>query len=252
MPSLQDFAALIVRFKKNILIIGFYILIVSVIVFPFTGLLIDRMANDLLPQQEFAGEIYELIQTQPLELMMLELKISFIAGFLAALPIVFFYAYKFLANRQFAGRFSITGFQIITVTVIGLVLFIVGCLYSYLLMLPLVFLYLMNSALESGVANLWRVSDFVNFAVLTTFTFGLVFELPLVMTVLARSRIVPAVMFKKYRRHMWVIILIVAALVTSPDVLTQIMVGVPLIIFYEISLFLLRFTAPGDAPPKAV
>jgi sec-independent protein translocase protein TatC len=111
-------------------------------------------------------------------------------------------------------------------------------------MLPLVFQYLLQSATEAGVANHWRVSDFVNFAMLTTFVFGLVFELPLAMTALARSGIVSVDIFKKYRRHMYVIILIVAALVTSPDVLTQIMVGVPLIIFYEISLFTMRFTVP--------
>ncbi len=108
----------------------------------------------------------------------------------------------------------------------------------------MVFKYLMDSALTAGVANSWRVSDFINFAMMTTLVFGLVFELPLVMTALARARIVPAAVFRKYRRHMWVIILIVAALVTSPDILTQVMVGIPLIIFYEVSLIILRFTAP--------
>jgi sec-independent protein translocase protein TatC len=117
-------------------------------------------------------------------------------------------------------------------------------------MLPLVFKYLMDSALTAGVANSWRVSDFINFAMMTTLVFGLVFELPLVMTALARARIVPVAMFRKYRRHMWVIILIVAALVTSPDILTQVMVGIPLIIFYELSLVILRFTAPADKPEK--
>jgi sec-independent protein translocase protein TatC len=163
---------------------------------------------------------------------------------------VFFYAYKFLAGRNVAGRFTIRGRSILIVTAIALILFTGGCAYSYLLMLPLVFKYLMDSALAAGVANSWRVSDFINFAMLTTVTFGLVFELPLVMTALARARIVPAAIFRKYRRHMWVAILIVAALVTSPDILTQVMVGVPLIIFYELSLFLLRFTAPQEMQEK--
>jgi sec-independent protein translocase protein TatC len=245
-PTLQDLGALIARFKKGIIYLGLYVLVVSVVAFPFTGEIILRMTRDLLPQQQFQGQVWQLIQTSPLELMMLELKLSFVIGFLAALPIVFFYAYKFLAGRNVVGRFTIRGRSILVVTAIALVLFTVGCAYSYLLMLPLVFKYLMDSALAAGVANSWRVSDFINFAMLTTVTFGLVFELPLVMTALARARIVPVAIFKKYRRHMWVIILIVAALVTSPDILTQIMVGVPLIIFYELSLFLLRFTAPQD------
>jgi sec-independent protein translocase protein TatC len=250
LPTLQDVGALIARFKKGILYLGLYVLIVSVIVFPFTGQVILRMTRDLLPRQEFQGQVWQLIQTSPLELMMLELKLSFAVGFIAALPIVFFYAYRFLAGRNVAGRFTIKGSNILLVTAIALFLFAVGCAYSYFLMLPLVFKYLMDSALTAGVANSWRVSDFINFAMLTTLTFGVVFELPLVMTALARARIVPAAIFRKYRRHMWVIILIVAALVTSPDILTQVMVGVPLIIFYELSLFSLRFTAPPEKREK--
>ncbi|HMK45311.1 MAG TPA: twin-arginine translocase subunit TatC [Methanocella sp.] len=241
---LQDFAALVVRFRKNLMIIGLYILIVSVIVFPFTGNVISRMSRDLLPQQQYSDQIFTLIQTQPLELMMLELKMSFIVGFIAALPIVFFYAYKFLLGRRIRDRFKISWPALLLATVIALILFIAGCAYSYFWMLPLVFKYLLESSLAAGIKNAWKVSEFVNFAMMTTFTFGLVFELPLVMTALARARIVPVAIFKKYRRHMYVIIMIVAALVTSPDVLTQIMVGVPLIIFYELSLLILRFTAP--------
>ena len=250
MPTLQDFGALIARFKKGIIYLALFILIVSVVVFPFTGAIIKQMNSDLLPEEKYPGEQYQIIQTSPLELMMLELKMSFAIGFIAALPIVFFFAYRFLANRTIAGRFRIRGRSILLVTAIALFLFGVGCAYSYLLMLPLVFKYLMSSATEAGVLNSWRVSDYINFAMLTTLTFGLVFELPLAMTALARARIVPVAIFRKYRRHMWVIILIVAALVTSPDILTQVMVGVPLIIFYEISLIILRFTAPRDMQEK--
>jgi sec-independent protein translocase protein TatC len=176
--------------------------------------------------------------------MMLELKLSFIIGILAALPIVFFYGYRYLRMLKLGERFRIDRVKMALVFVIAVILFLAGCAYSYYLMLPMVFEYLLRSATEAGVANHWRVSEFINFAMLTTLVFGLVFELPLAMTALARSGIVPVEIFKKYRRHMYVVILIVAALVTSPDVLTQIMVGVPLIIFYEISLFTMRFTVP--------
>lgn len=242
MVSIKDIAPLVARFQKGIIYISLYVLVISAVVFPFTGVIVARMRNDLLH-----GE-YLLIQTQPLELMMLELKLSVIIGVIAALPIVFFYAYKFIRTKKLGQRFGISRAKLVPALLIGAVLFVLGCAYSYLLMLPLVFQYLMQSATDVGVANHWRVSEFINFAILTTFVFGLVFELPLVMTVLARSGIVPVKIFKKYRRHMYVIILIVAALVTSPDVLTQIMVGVPLIIFYEISIFTMRFTVPPRMP----
>ena len=247
MISIQDVAALVARFKKRILYISVYVLIVSCLVYPFMGGFILRMRDDLLHGKQFA-----LIQTQPLELMMLELKMSLIVGAISALPIIFYYTYRFLKGRKLGERVKIKISKAKIIAFLGtfIVLFVLGCLYSYYLMLPLVFQYLLDSATEIGVVNNWRVSEFMNFAMMTTLVFGLVFELPLVMTVLARSGLVPVEIFKKYRRHMYVIILIVAALVTSPDVITQIMVGVPLIIFYEVSILLLRFTAPRSRANK--
>ena len=244
MVNLNDVATLVVKFKKGILYIALYALIISVIAFPLTNGIIIRMRNDLLPVAFLNTPNNRLVQTNPLELMMLELKLSFIIGILATLPILFFYAYKFLKGRKLGDRFKISKLKLILALVVGAGLFILGCAYSYLLMLPMVFKYLTQSANVVDVANYWRVTDFVNFAMMTTFVFGLVFELPLVMTVLARANLIPVEIFKKYRRHMYVIILVVAALVTSPDVLTQVMVGVPLILFYEISLFSMRFTVP--------
>ncbi len=218
-----------------------YVLLVATVTFPFTGIIVGRMRDDLLRGQ------YTLVQTQPLELMMLELKLSFIIGILAVLPIAAFLGYRYFNAAKLGSRLRVGKMKLLSVGAVALALFVLGCAYSYYLMLPLVFQYLLQSATEAGVANHWRVSEFINFAMLTTLVFGLVFELPLVMTALARSGIVPVEIFKKYRRHMYVVILIVAALVTSPDVLTQIMVGVPLIIFYELSLLTMRLTVPRPA-----
>jgi sec-independent protein translocase protein TatC len=81
--------------------------------------------------------------------------------------------------------------------------------------------------------------------ILIATVFGLSFELPLVMTVLVRSGLVRYRMFVDYRRHAYISLLIAAALLTPPDVLSQIIIAVPLAILYEISLFVVRFTG-GD------
>lgn len=240
-----------------------YVLVIATLSFPVTGMIVERMSEDLVYSPSFnvipgyytginqTGN-FKLIQTQPLEYMMLQLKLSMIIGILAALPIVAFFGYRYLGMIKLGDRFSfnISKVKLILVAILAVALFLVGAAYSYFLMLPMVFHYLIQSATDSGVVNNWRVSEFVNFSMLTTFVFGLVFELPLVMTALARSGLVPMEIFKKYRRHMYIVILVVAALVTSPDVLTQIMVGVPLIVFYEISLFSMRFTVPRPKPEK--
>ena len=242
MISLKDVASVLARFQKGIMYLAFYVLIIATISFPFTGMIIKHMEDDLI--RNIPADKFQLIQIQPLELMILELKLSFIIGILAALPIVFFFGYRYMKVLKLDVRFHISKAQIILVVILAIILFFLGCAYAYLLMLPLVYQYLMQSAASIGIENSWQVSSFVDFTMMTTFVFGVVFELPLIMTALARVGLVPVEIFKKYRRHMYVIILVVAALVTSPDVLTQIMVGVPLIIFYEISIFSMRFTVP--------
>ena len=77
--------------------------------------------------------------------------------------------------------------------------------------------------------------------VLMTVVFGLVFELPLILTLLVRGGVVELDTLKKYRRHAYVGLLILAALITSPDIFTQAIIGGPLILFYEISIFVARF-----------
>jgi len=237
--SFRDVASLLARFQKGLIYLAIYVLVIACIAFPFTGMVVERMKADLLKNYPVT-----LIQKDPLEYMILQLKLSFIIGIIAALPIVFFFGYRYFRVLKLGDRFRISKIKLLFALTLSFILFFVGCGYAYFLMLPLVFRYLAYNAASAGIVNNWQVSDFVNFSMLTTFVFGLVFELPLIMTIRARAGLVPVEIFKKYRRHMYVIILIVAALVTSPDVLTQIMVGVPLIIFYEISIFSMRFTVP--------
>jgi sec-independent protein translocase protein TatC len=117
-------------------------------------------------------------------------------------------------------------------------------LYAYFL-LPLFLDYLYQSATSTGAIATYSIRESMSFVIPIATVFGLSFELLLVMTVLVRSGLVRYRMFVDYRRHAYISLLIAAALLTPPDVLSQIIIAVPLAILYEISLFVVRFTG-GD------
>ena len=133
----------------------------------------------------------------------------------------------------------------VSIAFFAILLFTVGASYAYFMMLPFFFNYVYQMALNADVISSWSIAPFISFVVLMTAVFGTVFELPLVLTLLVRGGVVELDTLKKYRRHAYVALLILASLITSPDIFTQIIIGGPLIMFYEISIFVARF-ASGD------
>ena len=114
-------------------------------------------------------------------------------------------------------------------------------------MLPSFIDFLYQNAASSGVVATYSIAEFISFVALTTVIFGLVFELPLFIIILVRSRLVERDLLVHYRFHVYIGLLILSALITPPDVFSQIIIAVPLIMLFEISLVIVRFVGkPGD------
>lgn len=188
-----------------------------------------------------------IVYLTPLEVIMLKLKMAIICGALPALLVVIFFTCKAVSGRTeitiHRSSFAITG-------IFAVILFGSGALYAYFL-LPVFLNYLFCSAASTGAVATYSICEFVSFVIMIAIVFGLSFELPLVMTVLVRSGLVRYRALIDYRRHAYIGMLIAAALFTPPDVLSQIIVALPLAILYEISLFVVRFTG-GDKTIKTV
>jgi len=222
--------------KKKIIYIMIVLFSVTSISFQLVGPLILRMKNDLMP--EGANIVY----VTPLEVMMLKLRLALIIGIVATLPVLGYFIFN-----VFDKRFNLAEkirkkrlLLILTVFAIGF-MFVLGAAYAYFIMLPLFIEYLYISAQSSGAIATYSIFKFISFAATTTVIFGLIFELPIVMTFLARSGVVKYATFVKYRKHIYVLFLVAGAIATPPDVLSQLMVAVPMIIFFEISLIIVRF-----------
>jgi len=183
-----------------------------------------------------------IIYLTPMEVMMLEFKMSIIFGILLASPLILFYSYKGLRGRLPDVILS-KKYLILSIIASAIILFMIGAGYAYFYMLPLFLSYLYQDAMSIGINANFSVYEFIYFIVMTTVIIGAAFELPLILTLLVRGGITTRQTLSHYRKHAYIILLIVAAWITpGPDIFSQMMVTVPFVILFEASLLLMKVT----------
>ncbi len=183
-----------------------------------------------------------IVYLTPMEVLMLEFKMSLIFGVLLASPLIIYYAYKGLKGRL-PSIISEKKSLIFSIIAAAIMLFLIGAGYAYFYMLPLFLSYLYQDAMSLGINANFSIYEFVYFIVMTTVIIGITFELPLILNIFVRFGVTSRQTLSYYRRHAYIILLIVAAWITpGPDVFSQIIVTVPFVILYEASLIFMRLT----------
>ena len=160
------------------------------------------------------------------------IKLCFIGGFVLAFPYVFYEIWKFVAPGLYDNERKATR----GIVLICSILFLMGVLFGFFIIAPFATNFLMGFTASEAVANNPTLSSFVLYMVMFTLPAGLIFELPIVVYFLAKMGIVTPDGMRKYRRHSIIGILLLAAVLTPPDVVTQFLIGIPLYILYEISI----------------
>ncbi len=214
--------------RQQIIKIAVAIILLTSVYFYVSGYIIDIIDRDLKPKE------VQIIATTMLEYPMVRLKIAIVLSLITILPFLIYFVLKNLdkkpTKRSIPWIFS------------GIFLFIFGIFFTYKILLPTMIKVLTGIALESGVLAYYTVSSFIFFVFVTTVIFGLVFELPLVVTWLAVNNYVSIESLKEKRRYMYVGIVIFAAAVTAdPTPISQLMLSFPLILLYELSIFIAGF-----------
>ena len=181
-----------------------------------------------------AGKLYYM---QPSEAFFTYLKVAVVAGFLMALPIVFYQVWRFFLPALTAKERMVLGIVVPT----SVVLFFSGLAFSFFLVLPAGIRFFMgfgNAELEA----LFSVNKYFDFVITFVLPFGFVFELPLVITILGKMGILTSAMLKKYQRIVIFLSFVAGAIITqTPDVFTQSMIALPMIVLYEVGYFIVRF-----------
>ncbi len=160
--------------------------------------------------------------------------ISFIAGLILAFPYILWEFWKFIRpglhkkEQKYASLFIL----------ISSFLFFAGVLFGYYVIAPLSVNFLGNYTISDKIAKNFQVSSYFSIIKTSVLAAGLMFELPVVVYFLTKLGLVTKEFLRTYRRHAVVVVLILAAIVTPPDVLSQIIVTIPVIILYEISILI--------------
>ena len=185
--------------------------------------------------ENVAGVKFDLHFIDPLEVFMVKLKASLFAGFVLAFPFVSWQTWKFVgcgltARERSACRVFIP---------VSLILFSAGLLAAYFVMAPIV-LYFLVIIVGHSLVPMLTISRYVSLVVICCLVFGLSFQLPLVIYMLTRFGLVNPETLAEKRKYAVLIIFISAAMLTPPDIVTQILIGLPLIVLYEAGIVVSR------------
>lgn len=198
--------------------------------------------------EQFSGQPdRKLIYTGLTEAFVTYIKLACYTGFAAAFPIIFYQIYRFVAP----GLYSNERVLFLIFLLSSPLLFAGGAALAYYFIFPLAWKFFLSFETPSNagmpaIELQARVAEYLSLALELMLGFGLCFQMPVILLLLAKMGVVSANTLKKGRRYAIVIIFIVAAIATPPDVLSQISLALPLLALYEISIIGCRWLEPKD------
>ena len=158
--------------------------------------------------------------------------ISIVAGFILAFPYILWEIWRFIQPAMYDKEKAYSKGGVFVSTL----LFLLGILFSFFLIVPLTVNFLGTYQVSQTVANQISLSSYISTVVSVTFAVGIVFELPILVYFLTKVGVLTPDFLKKNRKYMFVILLLLSAIITPPDMFSQVLVVVPLIVLYEFSI----------------
>ncbi len=181
-----------------------------------------------------------VVAITPFDVILLQAKLSILAGILLSLPAFIYYAREPLRRRGLYPTKSVSRWRLVGIVGLSTVLFLGGVFYSYRIFFPVMFDFLATNAQNAGLEPTYSIVYWTQFIFVLALSFGLAAQLPLAMTALAYSGIVPYETFRDNWRYAVMATFVFGALFSPPEPVTQIMWAAPLIALYGLSLYLSR------------
>ena len=233
------------RLVRAMLAIG--VAAVALSIYPGPGELYDLLAAPLVAHLPKGTT---LIATSVISPFMVPLKIMLMAAFLIALPVVLYQMWAFVAPGLYSHEKKLG----LPLVVSSTVLFFIGVAFCYFFVFGQVFAFIQSFAPKSITAAP-DIEAYLSFVLTMFLAFGLAFEVPVVVVVLARMGIVSVQKLKDFRGYFVVLAFVIAAVVTPPDVVSQLALAIPMCLLYEMGIWaaqiFIKHTQAPDAEPSA-
>ena len=178
----------------------------------------------------------EMIATDLSSQFMTHISTSVYLGLLGASPYILYELFRFISPALYENERKYS----VQVTSIIYVLFIFGVLMSYFVLFPISFRFLGTYSVSAKVVSNITLDSYISTFVSLTLIMGVVFQLPVIAFFLSKMEVITSFMLAKYRKHSLIVIMLVAAIITPPDLMTLILVKIPLYLLYEVSIRVVR------------
>ena len=192
---------------------------------------------DFLPRIFGSSPDIQLINTELTRQFVIHMMASFYVGIVVAAPYILYELYRFISPALYQNERRYSTPLVIS----SYIMFMLGTLFSYFIVFPITFRFLGNYQVDSNVENLISLESYIDTLVFLSLAMGFVFEIPILSWLLGRLGILRRQQMQQYRRHAFVIILIIAAIITpTSDAFTLAIVSLPMYILYELSILLVK------------
>lgn len=228
MTTTESFIAHLLELRTRLLHSVVALLLVFIALFPWAANLYTWLAHPLLAKLPKGAQMIATDVTTP---FFVPLKVAMMAAFLIALPYILYQIWRFVAPGLYAHEKRLVWPLILASTV----LFFCGMAFAYFIVFPVVFGFITASA-PQGVAVMTDIDKYLSFVLGMFMAFGITFQVPVAVVVLVRMGLVTVEKLRDIRRYMIVGAFVVGAVFTPPDVVSQLMLAMPLWLLYEVGI----------------
>ena len=215
------------------------LLLLFVALLPFANRLYAWLAQPLLDKLPKGGQLIAVEVASP---FFAPLKLAFFVAIVVAMPWLLYQLWAFVAPGLYKREKRLA----LPLLVSALTLFYAGCAFAYFIVLPAVFTFL-NKVTPAGVAMMTDINAYLDFVLVIFLAFGLSFELPVALVILVLLGWVTPTQLREWRGYAIVGIFVVAAVITPPDVVSQLLLAIPMVVLYELGILAARAVTPRKA-----
>jgi sec-independent protein translocase protein TatC len=237
----ESFMSHLIELRARLLRAVLAVMAAFLLLLPFAQHTYSVFAQPLLSKLPAGGQIIAIDVASP---FFAPIKLTFVLGLILAMPVVLYQLWAFVAPGLYRNEKRLA----LPLLFSAVLLFYIGCAFAWFLVLPTVFAFL-TAITPEGVAMMTDISRYLDFVLVVFLAFGFCFELPVAVVILAAMGWVDVAQLREARAYVIVGAFVVAAIITPPDVISQIMLAVPMCLLYEVGILVAAVIERRSAAP---